>query len=200
MPNRPERVARRRAEILAAAQDVFLRKGYEAAGIADIAGKLGIGHGTFYRYFDNKRDIGLAVLDRVIEQLAAAALSEDPEASDDLDAYRAQVRRILDRILALTSEHPRLLAFFQRQGLVIDPERMTRFQDEFARFTERFLINGVDKGFLTPDLDVPATAEALVALIFAGATRAMQSDDPDAGRRAMEAGIRLMFDGIGRRG
>jgi len=199
MPVNTDRAARRRAEILAAAQDVFLTKGYEAAGIADIAGTLGIGHGTFYRYFDNKRDIGTAVLDRVIEQLAQAALTEDPSASETLDEYRAQVRRILSRIFELTAKHPKLLQFFQRQGLVIDPERLTRFQDEFAEFTGRFLANGVDKGFLAPDLDIGATAEALVALTFAGATRAMQSDDVRVGQRWMEAGMRLMFDGIARR-
>ncbi len=199
MSSQPDRAARRRAEILAAAQDVFLTKGYEAAGIADIARRLGIGHGTFYRYFDNKHHIGTAVLDRVIEQLAEAALSEDPTASDTLDEYREQVRRILVRIFGLTAQHPKLLRFFQRQGLVIDPERLTAFQDEFAQFTARFLHNGVDKGFLAPELDVQATSEALVALTFAGATRAMQSDDPKVGERAMEAGMRLMFDGIARR-
>jgi len=193
-----DRAARRRAEILAAAQRVFLAKGFHEAGIADIAAELGMGHGTFYRYFRNKRDIAEAVLEQVIGKLAEAGLSEDPEASDSLDAYRAQVRRILTRLVAVSAAHPHLLGFFQQQGLVIDPARLRRFHDDFAAFTARFLVNGIDKGFLQPDLDVGPTSEALVAMTFEGLTRAMTSDDPETGARWMEAGMRLMFDGIGR--
>lgn len=191
-----DRAQRRREQILAAAQRVFLAKGFHEAGIADIAAELGMGHGTFYRYFKNKRDIAEAVLEQVIGQLAEAALAEDPTASDDLESYRAQVRRILSRLVVVTTAHPNLLGFLQRQGLVIDPARLDRFEDEFAAFTARFLENGKAKGFLHPELDVGPTAEALVALIFAGLDRAMRSDDPEVGQRWMEAGMRLMFDGI----
>ncbi|MDH6462923.1 AcrR family transcriptional regulator [Micromonospora sp. A200] len=48
----------------------YVRKGYAAAGIADLAGELGIGHGTVYRYFGNKRDVAAAVLDRALERIA----------------------------------------------------------------------------------------------------------------------------------
>lgn len=191
-----DRAQRRREQILAAAQRVFLAKGFHEAGIADIAAELGMGHGTFYRYFKNKRDIAEAVLEQVIGQLAEAALAEDPTASDDLESYRAQVRRILTRLVVVTTAHPNLLGFLQRQGLVIDPARLGRFEDEFAAFTARFLENGKAKGFLHPELDVGPTAEALVALIFAGLDRAMRSEDPEVGQRWMEAGMRLMFDGI----
>jgi len=194
-----ERKQRRRTEILDAAQRIFVAKGYTAAGIADIATELGIGHGTFYRYFKNKHDIATAVLDRVIERLANAGLVEDPESSNTLDEYREQVRRILSRLVALTSEHPRLLTFFHEQGLVIDRERLDRFREMFAAFTARFLVNGIDKGFLRPGLDVEPTAQALVALIFEGATRALTSNDPQIGPRWMDAGMALMFDGIARR-
>ena len=46
-----------RADILQAAFIEFSDRGYHQTAIADIAQRLGIGHGTFYRYFDNKRDI-----------------------------------------------------------------------------------------------------------------------------------------------
>lgn len=193
-----DRAARRRAEILAAAQRVFLAKGFHEAGIADIAAELGMGHGTFYRYFKNKRDIAEAVLEQVIGKLAEAGLSEDPEASETLEEYRAQVRRILTRLVAVSAAHPTLLGFFQQQGLVIDAQRLRRFHDEFAAFTARFLVNGIDRGFLHPELDVEPTSEALVAMTFEGLTRAMTARDPEVAVRWMEAGMRLMFDGIRR--
>ncbi|MEM6992370.1 MAG: TetR/AcrR family transcriptional regulator [Myxococcota bacterium] len=196
MTTASDRKQQRREEILAAAQRVFLAKGYNGAGIADIAADLGIGHGTFYRYFKNKHEIAAAVLDKVIERLAAAALAENPESSNSLTEYREQVRRMLTRVVELTAEHPRALPFFQRQGLVIDPERLAQFRATFAAFTARFLVNGVSKEFLRADLDVEATSELLVALVIEGATRAMSVQDKSQALRWMEAGMQLMFDGI----
>ena len=39
--------------------------------IADIAKRLGIGHGTFYRHFANKRDILEHVIDDVTKKITA---------------------------------------------------------------------------------------------------------------------------------
>ena len=47
----------KRKDILAASVQVFAEKGFHAAGIADIAQKLGIGHGTFYRYFKQTKKL-----------------------------------------------------------------------------------------------------------------------------------------------
>lgn len=189
----------RRDQILEAAQRVFIEKGYTAAGIADIATELGIGHGTFYRYFKNKHDIALAVLDRVLETLGQAGFVEDPEASDTLDEYREQVRRILTRLLTTVRAQPRILLFFQQQGLVIDPSRMARFKELFSAWNSRFLANGVNKGFLVADLDIQPTSEALVSLIFEGVAKSIESDDHTLADRWLEAGMRLMFDGIAAR-
>jgi AcrR family transcriptional regulator len=50
------------AEIIEAAFLEFSERGYHQTAISDIAKRLGIGHGTFYRHFENKRDI----LDKVM--------------------------------------------------------------------------------------------------------------------------------------
>ena len=56
-----------RREIVEAAFECFTERGYHATGIADIAARLGIGHGTFYRYYENKRDIVDHVITDLIE-------------------------------------------------------------------------------------------------------------------------------------
>ena len=62
---------KRREQILAAAQVVFADKGYHATGVSDIIAKAGIARGTFYLYFDGKRAIFDALLDRIFEDLLA---------------------------------------------------------------------------------------------------------------------------------
>jgi AcrR family transcriptional regulator len=187
----------RRDEILDAAERVFAEKGYHETGIADIAAELGIGHGTFYRYFRNKHDIAATVLERVVAQIAEAALVEDPEASTTLDEYRDQTERILRGMFDLIDEHPMVMRFFHSQSLVVDADRLSAALDAYSQFSERFLANGVERGFLRRDLDVETTAQALVGIIFEGTRRAMRSSQPaEVKRRWIKAGTALMFDGI----
>src|SRR5437763_9136146 len=96
----------RREAILDAAHSVFARKGYVAAGVADLAAELGIGHGTVYRYFDNKRDVAVAVLDRALSRIAAVVAAESPWATSTLPEYRAQVERIGHRLYELFAADP----------------------------------------------------------------------------------------------
>ena len=84
----------RRQQILSAAFKVFAELGYHNAGIADIAREVGTGHGTFYRYFANKRDILDHVLTYAAEKIAAALADQAPTASDTAEEYRAQVERM----------------------------------------------------------------------------------------------------------
>jgi AcrR family transcriptional regulator len=194
------RVERRRDEIIEVAGRVFAEKGYHEAGIADIASELGMGHGTFYRYFRNKLDIAATVLDRAAAVIAERLIAEDPDASDTLEEYRAQVKRIVRGLFDLLDEHPYLVRFFSRQSLVVDPDRLAGAFDSFSAITARYLDNGVRKGFLRPDLDVEITAQSFVAALFDGIRRALRHPQLIASsERFVAATTSLMFEGIGSR-
>lgn len=192
------RAETRREEILDAAQRVFTTKGYAAAGIADIAAELGIGHGTIYRYFDNKQDVAVQVLDRAILEILAPLSGEDPEASNTLAEYRAQTERIMQKMFATLDAQPETYALLHVHSLAIDPEATHRSFEVFSAGTAAFLTNGVKKGFLRADLDIEITAQALVGLIFEGTRRAVAESAPrEIWQRWIEAGVALMFDGVG---
>jgi len=55
-------------QILEAATALFREKGYEATTIADIVSAACIGRSTFYRNFENKKDLFIACIRRVILQ------------------------------------------------------------------------------------------------------------------------------------
>lgn len=192
-----ERIERRREEILTAAERVFAEKGFHAAGIADIAAELGLGHGTFYRYFENKQDIANRVLERVLARIAAPALAEDPESTTSAAGYHEQTIRILDGMFDLLETDPHAMRFFHDQSVAVDSSQLSVAMDAYARYTERFLANGVERGFLRADLDIGVTAEALVGLMFEGTRRALAAADRgEARRRWVAGGVALMFDGI----
>ena len=185
----------KREQILEAAEHVFAEKGYHEAGIADIAARLGMGHGTFYRYFKNKHDIAAHVLERVIERFAAPAFQEDPSAANSLAEYRAQVERLLGGMAALVDTHPTVVRFLHEQAHIIAPQRLWEMIDTYAEYTELFLENGVNKGFLRPGIDRESTAQALVALVLEGTRRSLRQA-PEQRARWTAAGVALMFCGV----
>ena len=57
----------RRKEIVNAAFELMLEKGYEDTGMQDILSKIGATKGCIYYYFKSKKDIAVAVIDEVIK-------------------------------------------------------------------------------------------------------------------------------------
>jgi AcrR family transcriptional regulator len=199
-PKAKERIAARRSQILEAAYEVFASKGYRDTAVADIAQKLGIGHGTFYRYFENKNDVFEQVLTAGLMRVAQSIASEDAASSDSLEAYRAQVRRIGERMLDLLEKDPALprLLFYEAMGISPElDEKIQRMWELSGTFTEAYLRNGKKRGFLRANLDVPMTALAVNAMIFEAGRRVVRAKDPAAARqRWVDALVSLMFDGI----
>jgi AcrR family transcriptional regulator len=62
----------RRAQLLAAAREVFVSQGYHAAAMDDIADRAGVSKPVLYQHFPSKLDLYLALLDAGVEALVAA--------------------------------------------------------------------------------------------------------------------------------
>ncbi len=69
---REQRKTARREAILTAAQDVFARKGFDGATIADIAHAAGVASGTVYLYYESKIDLFAALNERLWEVVPGA--------------------------------------------------------------------------------------------------------------------------------
>jgi len=194
------RLDKRREEILGASYKLFGERGYRDTNIADIAQELGLGHGTFYRYFKNKRDIFVAVVDMVITRIATAASLESPDAATDLASYRAQIRRIGNNLFDLFVTDHRLsrILFFEAPGVdrEID-DKIQNAQDIFARVTEAYLLNGQARGFLKKGFDTLAAAQAVNAMTFEGVRRVLDATDrTDVKERWIATATLLMLDGM----
>jgi AcrR family transcriptional regulator len=73
----------RRTQILMGAAQVFAEKGYHKATTKEIAQAAGVAEGTIYNYFDNKRELLLAMIELVAAQslknLIVAQTPADPK-------------------------------------------------------------------------------------------------------------------------
>lgn len=198
---RRERADERRAQILGAALEVFAAKGYHAAGIADIAAELGLGHGTFYRYFENKLNIFAALLDQITDDITAV-VRDEPANAPDLASYRAQLDRIVFRLFVALGGDPRRakVVFFEAWSVDATMRaKVVAMLSTFAGYTEGYLTHGVERGYLREGLDTEAVARLLNAMIFEGLRGAVFSADPlDEALRAARSGVELMLHGVAR--
>lgn len=199
-PPPDELVERRRSEIIEAAYEIFASKGYSAAGIADIAERLGMGHGTFYRYFKNKRDILDQVVDYGVERIVAALELETREPAASLEEFRDQLRRIGERLFSLFDSDPGLGQIVLLESTSIDQEmtqRVLGLIDTFGALAAGFLQSGINRGFLRTDLDTASLGRAVAALTLPALFSAIRGETRAAERtRYVEAMVGLVTEGI----
>lgn len=95
MGQRSEQKEKRRMEILSAALDLFITKGYAATKISDIADRVGMSVGLMFHYFESK--------EKLYEELikigvAGPALVLEIDAVDPLTFFEQAAGFILDSI------------------------------------------------------------------------------------------------------
>jgi AcrR family transcriptional regulator len=73
---RQESQARTRSRLVQSAEKVFLKRGYVAASIGQIARQAGYTTGAVYSNFESKEDLGLAVMERRMVNLATGLQAE----------------------------------------------------------------------------------------------------------------------------
>ncbi|MGO9961579.1 MAG: TetR/AcrR family transcriptional regulator [Solirubrobacteraceae bacterium] len=64
-----------RERLLAAARGSFAKHGFASTRVADIVALAGTSHGTFYTYFDDKRDVLLALTQEAASAIYGAAVA-----------------------------------------------------------------------------------------------------------------------------
>jgi AcrR family transcriptional regulator len=95
----PEQEERIRAQLLAAGHELFAAHGLQKTTIRDLTSEVDIGTSTFYRFFDSKEELFLAVLEREGERVLAEFHDRDfDEAEDPAAATAAFLHFIMDEI------------------------------------------------------------------------------------------------------
>lgn len=186
----------RREQILAAAGRLFAQRGYQATNIADIAAEVKLGHGTFYRYFKNKRDIFDQVLHEVLVRISTLAAGE--ELPNTLEEYRSKIERVNMRIFRYFQQDESAAPLLFYESLGVDREMTLRIERGFemlAKWTEADLRHGKEKKFFPRDLDIERTSFLLNAMTFEGIRRCHRKGEAEAAKW-LAAAVRLVFSGI----
>ena len=85
MVSQAERRANTRKAILAAAEDLFGKRGFAATTVDEIAAAAGIAKGAVYHHFATKEDLFEAVFEAASEALVQRVVAASAKAADALD-------------------------------------------------------------------------------------------------------------------
>lgn len=175
----------RQLQILQCAKEVFAARGFHAANISHICKAAGIGRGTLYQYFENKKSVFTALLTQVLERVSKLMVEQravdypPPESLRRSDIVRFSARR-LRRLLDAIFDDERTLRILLREavGLDVDVEAILgAIDDTFISIVERDLMQWQRAGVVRR-LDARITATVMVGGVEKLALAALRSDEP----------------------
>ena len=86
----------RRAQLLAAAQDVFVANGYHAAAMDEIAERAGVSKPVLYQHFPGKLELYMALLESHVDELGGRVRTAIGSTTDNKLRVRAAVAAFYD--------------------------------------------------------------------------------------------------------
>ena len=160
-----ERARRTQAQLLAAAQRVFVRDGYLNARVADIAAEAGCSHGSFYTYFRSKTDVFRVVMQNALERVYAAGAM--PSADKSLSQHE-RIDLANRQFVNVYRQNTAIMALFEQVATIDEEIRVLRLavRARAVARVEKSIRRLVREGRASPDLaDVHSAASALVSMV-----------------------------------
>ena len=145
----------KRRFILKAAAAAFGARGFHAVTVRDIARRAGIAHGTFYLYFNDKKDVYRALSTQFQAQIEEVILPGEVAAGALLGPadLAALVRERLTALARLFESEEGLARVFVYRTPGTDPEfeeQRRRFVSHLTDAIATFLRAGVERGLIRP--------------------------------------------------
>lgn len=169
-----------RKKVVDAAYTFFLRKGYHATTMGEIAASLGVTKPALYQYFPGKEDLYAAVAEHGREQLAGI-LERSYREGNLLDGSAALFDSLvlyLPRFSAMNAEL--MLLAVNNEGI---REHLSRDRAEDLRVIERFIKGQQKRGLVSSTLNSRLLAVACDALINGLLNDVMMGMDKDEAKK-----------------
>jgi AcrR family transcriptional regulator len=165
-PRPPEKVSRRREEILQVAAELFASKGYEETTIREIGNATGILSGSLYHHFQTKEEM--------LHDLLKGFVSMVPEyraIADRGEGAKATICAMIDLGLRTSVNNPHIVAItvHERKFLARSPAfaYVQTAWKEMSNIWFGVLQRGVEEGVVRNDLDLHLVLRTINDLIAA---------------------------------
>lgn len=176
----------RARQILDVAKRVFAERGFHAANVSHICEAAGIGRGTLYQYFANKRSVLTAILRETLERVRAlmekmsAESPYPPPEQVSRSAAIAISTKQLRRVLGVVFEDEATLRILLREAVGLDvgvEEILGEIDEALIGIVERDLVRARKAGYIR-ELDARAVATMVVGGVEKLGLAALRSSAP----------------------
>jgi AcrR family transcriptional regulator len=150
-------------EILAAAREVFLEKGFARSSVSEVAARVGIVESLVYSYYPSKRDLLNAVLRGMYEPL----LVDISDKFERLHGVRSRMRFLIWRHLRVYVEEPNLSRLVLHEVRTGPEYFQSVLHDLHVRYTD-FLMRTVQDGMADGELHPDTDAELVRSMVYGG--------------------------------
>ncbi len=106
-------------KILTVAARLFATQRFHEARMEDIAAAAGVGKGTLYRYFQDKEELYLALLERAAEEYSTRLKEADDRSRDP----RVRLEAMIEAILTYFDEQPYLFDLIHHAEIMASRDR-----------------------------------------------------------------------------
>lgn len=155
----------KRLRVIDVATKEFAKKGYHDASVGNIAAKSGISVGAIYKYFNNKQDLFLTIVDHSIERMETLLMGLAKADEDVL----LKVEKILREIILVSREESTLIKLYNGMTAINDKKLAKQFASEMEEMTARIytlaIKEGQKSGEIRRDID-PSVAAFLIDNLF----------------------------------
>jgi AcrR family transcriptional regulator len=189
--------SRRRQEILAVAEQVFLEKGFANATVRDIAEGAGILSGSLYHHFDSKQTMLWEILGPYLRTI----IEQYEQAIAEGGGPAATLERMIDIGCRAIESHQAAIAIFQNDYaylLQLGDLPIADLGEQVIALWESVLRAGVVQGDFRSDVDVGVTCRIILGTILS-IIRWYQKDGPLSIDEVAQQVSQLQLDGVVKR-
>lgn len=121
-----------RADVLAAALDLFASNGYDATSVQQIVERAGVTKGALYHYFAAKEDILVEIYSTVFAERLAALDAIVSQGWEPVETLRA----IIDDVVVGAATIAKQSAVLAQESYRMDQARWSSLQDNWRRYQQ----------------------------------------------------------------
>jgi AcrR family transcriptional regulator len=200
-PKFRRRAEARPDEVLDAALDLFLERGFSATRVEDIAARAGLSKGAVYLYFPSKEAVLEGIVRRAIVPIAATAV-------DMVSNYAGDPRTIISMVMKTVARRmadPRTIAIpkLMMREMINFPDFAAMYRrevlDKVIPMVVGLLKTGMAEGYLRevdPDLTIRSIIGPIMLHILLDEVFGVRPADGLALERLIDNHLTILFDGL----
>jgi len=180
-------------KILETGSEMFRRNGYRNTKVSDITRELGVGKGTFYFHFSDKRELFLACVPRIFEELFSKGWQRIRQIQDP--QRRLEIRAQL--VFPVLDEFCTILRLCKEAREHPDPKLKRLGEQTYLSIRkplEEDIVRGIRQG-LFQDVDPKVAATFLIG-IMEGLHSLQTVDREPPSAQAWESALKLILTGL----